>query len=102
MITYEKNRSLINDYYYRQLDTNLNFDLHFHDSFEFIYVKSGSITITISNKEFEVTKNKGLLILPNQIHSYKTKDESNTYIFIFCGKFAVRCGVLFNNGAFRE
>ena len=90
MITYEKNRSLISDYYYRQYDTNLNFEQHFHDSFEFIYVVSGSISITISDKEYEVKEKKGLLILPNQIHSYKTDKESKTFIFIFSSSYVAK------------
>ena len=90
MITYEKNRSLINDYFYRQYDTNLNFEQHFHDSFEFIYVISGSITITVSNIDYEVTENKGLLILPNQVHSYKTNKESKTFIFIFSSSYIAK------------
>lgn len=87
MITYEKKRSDNLDYLYRQLDEDLTFQSHFHDSFEFIYVFEGEIRITINEKTYSLHEREGLLILPNQVHSYKTDKHSKTFLIIFASGY---------------
>lgn len=87
MITYEKTRSDNLDYLYRQYDENLSFQSHFHDSFEFIYVFEGEIQITIGDKTYTLHKKEGLLILPNQVHSYQSQRHSKTFIIIFASGY---------------
>jgi AraC-like DNA-binding protein/mannose-6-phosphate isomerase-like protein (cupin superfamily) len=83
MIEYEKNRSELTDYIYHQEDNNLNFGMHIHKSFEFIYVYSGEINLTIEDKTYSITKGHSALILPNQIHSYATPLNSVSYLCVF-------------------
>lgn len=83
MYLYEKERSNLSNYIYHQNDFNLSFPLHIHNSFEFVVVFEGELEITIENQTYQLTKNKCALILPNQIHSYSTKENSKSYLCIF-------------------
>ena len=90
MITFEKDRSTSLDYIYRQYNTDFCFGLHFHDSFEFLYVEEGEITVTIEKDKYVVNKGNGLLILPKQIHSYHTENHSKIFILIFGSSYVAK------------
>lgn len=83
MLEFETNRSFENNYIYHQNDINLFFKAHLHMSFEFAYVKKGSISITINEKKYQVNEKEAVLILPNQIHSYETSNYSESYLCVF-------------------
>lgn len=83
MIEYEKDRSGVDNYLYHQSDINLNFGLHIHKSFEFIYIFDGNLTLTIENKSYDIPKGSAALILPHQVHSYQTKGSSKSYLCVF-------------------
>ncbi|MDR3318538.1 MAG: AraC family transcriptional regulator [Clostridiales bacterium] len=84
---YEKERSNKNDYFYNQHDVNLKFDPHIHSSFEFIYVSDGILTLNIDNTEYEITQDECAFILPNQIHSYFTKNYSKSRLCVFSNEY---------------
>ncbi len=90
MIAYENHRSSSINYLYRQYDTDFEFGLHFHDSFEFVYVFEGEITITIEKEKYNIKSGEGLLILPNQIHSFNTLKHSKTFILIFASSYVAK------------
>lgn len=83
MILYEKHRSEVKDHIYHQDDVNLNFGLHLHNSYEFIYCFEGEISLTVENESFIVKTGEAAFILPNQIHSYRTPKYSKTYLCVF-------------------
>ena len=83
MVIYETNRSFLNFEIYKQYDENLNFAMHFHNSFELLYVKSGEISVTVDTKDYIVSEGEAILILPNRLHSYKTIEASKTNLYIF-------------------
>ena len=83
MVIYETNRSFLNFEIYKQYDNDLNFAMHFHNSFELLYVCSGEITVTVDTKEYTVSEGEAILILPNRLHSYKTVKASKTNLYIF-------------------
>ncbi len=56
----------------------MNFGRHLHNSFEFFFVVSGEVFCTVENFEHRIGKGQGLLILPNQPHSYRTPRECST------------------------
>lgn len=87
MILYEQQRSTGNDYIYRQFDENLNFQLHFHNSFELILCQKGVVIITLDRNTYELSEGESLLILPNQVHSYATRTYSKTFILIFASTY---------------
>lgn len=87
MIVYEHERSEMDNYLYHQNDTNLNFPVHMHNSYEFIAVFSGEIELTIEDKTYTLKENDCTLLLPKLAHSYTTKDYSKTYLCVFSADF---------------
>ncbi|MFR9208188.1 MAG: helix-turn-helix domain-containing protein [Lachnospiraceae bacterium] len=83
MIEYEPHRSSSAEYYIIQHDVNFSFPYHMHKSFEFICVTDGSIICTVNGKDFVLSKNRAMLILPHEPHSYRTEDHSESSIYIF-------------------
>ena len=50
---------------------------HLHNDFELIFVSKGEIEMTVENRSTLVKENELALILPSQIHSYRTVSESS-------------------------
>ena len=88
MLNYEKERSTDIDYVYYQRDTNLNFGMHLHTSYEFIYVYDGLLQIIIEDKSYDIPAGHATLILPNQIHAYRTPEYSQSFLCVFSVSFA--------------
>ena len=59
------------------------YSLHFHKSFELIYVKEGNISCTVGRRHYELKKNDFLIILPYEIHSFSVTDGSRVSIAVF-------------------
>lgn len=83
MIDFENHRSDKIEYIYNQNDINLNFQMHTHRSFEVTFVSEGTIECVIEEKVFELNAGQAILILPGQIHSYKTRQYSKSYLCVF-------------------
>lgn len=83
MINFEGHRSDKLEYLYNQCDTNLNFNKHTHRSFEVIFVFEGEICCEIEGQIFDLKANQAALILPGQIHSYRTREYSQSYLCVF-------------------
>lgn len=90
MLIYESERSQNENYIYSQEDVNLVFGSHLHNSFEFIFVREGSIILTVDDKRYVVSQNECALILPNQIHSYETVSHSASYLCVFSVNYAYK------------
>lgn len=82
---YEQKHSTTNDHFYlsQTASTNFNFPLHFHGSYEFIYVEEGVLKVEISGVTFNVQSGEGALIIPNQPHAYSTPEHSRAWLVIF-------------------
>ena len=87
MYFYEEIRSNERNYLYCQSDTDFNFPLHLHRSFEFIYVQDGNMNIQIGNQNYSLQKNKAALIFPWQLHAYSTKEFSKSFLCIFSADY---------------
>lgn len=83
MIMFEDHRSNKIEYLYHQTDINLEFQRHSHTSFEIAFIEDGILECEVDEKTFHVKKGQAILILPGQIHSYKTKEYSKSYLCIF-------------------
>lgn len=83
MIDYEAERSNNPDYFYRQIDSNLNFHAHVHHAFEYIYCYEGEIEICIDENTFTLKRGQAAMIFPLQVHAYITKHQSKTCLYIF-------------------
>ncbi len=87
MYFYEQIRSSERNYLYCQFDTDFNFPLHMHRSFEFIYVQDGNMNIQIGNQNYLLQKNNAALIFPGQLHAYSTKEYSKSFLCIFSADY---------------
>ena len=62
---------------------NLNFPAHLHDAVEIIYVKSGSIQVTIQDHSLEMTKGELAVVFPETVHAYRTAEPKECYSLYF-------------------
>lgn len=84
MIRYESDNQRQSDgLYYAQQRKDLGSCLHLHDSFELVTVQSGVIAATVDGKEYALHRGDALLVFPNQIHAYHTKETSLSRVFVF-------------------
>lgn len=60
---------------------------HCHTSYELLFVTKGRIVATINGKEHIVSNGECIMILPMQIHSYNTIDNSTVKISIFSNDY---------------
>ena len=89
MIDFENHRSDKIEYIYNQQDINLNFNRHTHRSFEVAFVFDGTLECEIEGKTFNLNANDGILILPGQIHSYRTRQYSKSYLCVFSNDWVI-------------
>lgn len=86
MAYYELSRSsasLSKTYINRDGTENFNFPLHFHTSYEILYVHDGEIEVVIDKSVYHPIKGELVLIPPDKAHSYRTADYSVVSIGIF-------------------
>ncbi len=83
MILYEAERSGQNEYLYHQFDENLSFQKHTHHSYEAVFCLDGELFCEADNIGYTLHGGEALLILPGHIHSYETKDRSESYLCVF-------------------
>jgi AraC-like DNA-binding protein len=65
------------DYFKREDGKNFTFPLHLHNSFEFITVISGEMTVTVDDKIYELKSGESVFIFPNQIHSLNSRESTH-------------------------
>ncbi|MBQ8356397.1 MAG: helix-turn-helix transcriptional regulator [Clostridia bacterium] len=79
---------LYNGFWYR----DACWHLHFHRSYEFVWVTAGTLQATVADKVYLLHKGDGLFILPYQLHSYTTVENCDFFVAVFAagyiGKFA--------------
>ncbi len=63
--------------------THVEFQPHFHNSIEVIYVLEGECKAFVDFKEHTVRAGDLLIVFPIQIHSYKDTEKLDCYIMIF-------------------
>ncbi|MBQ9098615.1 MAG: helix-turn-helix domain-containing protein [Clostridia bacterium] len=78
---------LYNGYWYR----DACWKLHFHRSYEFVWVMSGTLQATVADKVYLLHAGDALFILPYQLHSYTTLESCEFFVAVFAaghiGKF---------------
>ncbi|MBE6644239.1 MAG: AraC family transcriptional regulator [Ruminococcaceae bacterium] len=63
--------------------TNVSYPPHLHNSFEFVAVTDGEMSIFVERKCYSLKKGDSLLIFPNQVHEFKTHNYSADFVCIF-------------------
>ncbi len=66
----------------------LSYTPHFHDSFEVVYIVSGSARAIIGGKEFSLKAGDICISLPNVIHAYDDGKELDAYLMIVPRRYA--------------
>jgi len=87
MLKYESHHFGENILFSHYDPTSLNYPVHLHRSFEFIYVMDGNIQISINNRNFNLKKYDCILILPYEVHSLSTEEYSDVRICIFSPEY---------------
>jgi AraC-like DNA-binding protein len=75
--------SIIDRRFYR----DYNFYLHFHANPEVVYVFEGSMDVNIDGASSEIHAGHFCIVLPWQIHSFKTRQGSRSVIVVFPSKY---------------
>lgn len=63
--------------------TNLNFPSHLHRCYELIFVIEGEMEVIISERCFQLKSGQFLLILPYEIHSFRSESQSQAKLCVF-------------------
>lgn len=82
---YQLNHSGFSLKFSKEYGENFNFPTHLHQSFEFITVISGEMSVSINGKEYVVKKGEGVIVFPNQLHSLESKN-CHHMLCIFSGE----------------
>lgn len=83
---YEFRHAMTADYFRVESGENFSFPAHIHANFELITLQSGSMKVFVGGKEYILTPGRGVLIFPNQIHSFVTMRHSKHRLCIFSPK----------------
>ena len=83
MILFQEQNSLIPYNYNTYVYTDFSFIPHLHHDFEWIYVKEGTLELTVENRTELLHTGESALILQNQIHSFHTPQHSVIWVCVF-------------------
>ena len=71
----------------RTFYTNGFFEPHYHANVEIIYVSKGSMLVTIDGQQNRVPAGSFCMILPWQIHSFSSPEESESIVLVCPTKY---------------
>ncbi len=74
------------DYFKKERGENFSYATHLHQSFELIFIESGSMDVAIDGTTYTLNENESVLIFPNQIHSLHSVCSKHT-LFLFSPQF---------------
>ena len=80
---YEGFRSGFDNAFHVHFENNFNFPSHIHRNYELIVMLDGELIITVNDIEYTIRTNEALIVFPYQRHSYRSKGEHRTLVFIF-------------------
>lgn len=69
------------------LSNNINYPPHLHRQAELLLVLSGEVTASVSDKNYCLQQNDGILVFPNQLHSLHTAAASRILLVLFESDF---------------
>ena len=69
----------ISEYFCKEYGKNFSFPIHLHQSFEFITVTDGEMTITIDTIPYHLKKGDILLINPLELHQPRIGPDQHSY-----------------------
>lgn len=60
---------------------------HLHRDFEFVYVLSGELEVSVAERRERAQAGDLALVLPNQVHAYRTPAASQALVCVFSGDY---------------
>jgi AraC-like DNA-binding protein len=81
-VLYQTQHFGLTEYFHKEIGKNFSFPMHIHHSFEFITILKGSMTVWVGKDKYELKKEEGILIFPEQLHSLESSDSEHL-LFIF-------------------
>ena len=87
MAVHQTHNSLGNYSYNAFIYENCEWFVHFHKNYELIYVLDGTVELTRNGKVFPVEKGRFAMILPNELHGYRTPVASRAWVGVFSRDF---------------
>lgn len=70
---------IYNGYWYK----GYSWQNHLHKSFEFIFVEKGTLKVSVSKEEYEVTKNQAVMVFPYEVHSITADADTVYFVAVF-------------------
>ncbi len=83
MVLFEKHGVEGKEFFHYFPLKNYSFPLHFHRAYEIIYVNAGHLYVSIDQKEYLLKENDLAFVFTNQMHEFKTIDNSDITIILF-------------------
>lgn len=83
MLYYQAENSTGNYHYDPVWYDDIFFHYHFHQNLELLYVQEGTVEVILEHRREKVPRGFCALILPNQIHSYRSVGRSRCWIGVF-------------------
>lgn len=80
---YEFKHPLRADYFRVESGENFSFPAHMHHCFELVTVTHGQMTVICDSVEYNLCHGDAVLLFPNRIHSFYTKNESRHTLCLF-------------------
>lgn len=87
MIVHQAHNSLGNFSYNAFFYDDCQWFYHFHKNFELIHVLSGQVELTLGGRLFCLEAGDYGLILPNELHSYRSPNGSRAWVGVFSADF---------------
>ena len=87
MIVHQAHNSLGNYSYNAFIYDNCEWFYHFHKNYELVYVLEGTVELTRSGEVFPLQVGTFALILPNELHAYRTPNTSRAWVGVFSQDF---------------
>jgi AraC-like DNA-binding protein len=87
MLVHQNANSVGNYNYNAFIYDNCEWYYHFHNNFELVYILTGQIEAMVDSHSENLSSGDFALILPNQIHSFHTPQNSRVWIGVFSEDF---------------
>ena len=69
-------------------------DWHWHTELEFVYIDSGTVTVWIEEKQFDLTEGNGIFINSKVLHRFYSPSKALIPNFVFMPSFIAACDSL--------
>ena len=83
MFFYESYRYGDEDYFKVIRQSNYSFSMHFHRCYEIIYLKSGTLTMKLQEKDLTLERGQAAVVFPYQLHDFTSVTKTELVLVLF-------------------